>query len=91
MVPLMVMCILAKLRSGDDHAINATVPTHVTLNSLNHSMEKYILPWERMGTGVKKQAKDNMLDLYLTGLWYVLNGCSCVLCGCFYILGGCFS
>ena len=62
----MVMCILAKLRSGDDYAISATVPTHVTLNSLNHSMEKYIFPWERVGTGVKKQVKDSTLDFAFT-------------------------
>ena len=31
----MVMCILAKLRSGDDHAINATVPIqHSGINSV---------------------------------------------------------
>ena len=99
----MVMCILAKLRSGDDHAINATVPTHVTLNSLNHSMEKYILPWERVGTGLKKQAKDSMLDFAFTFslklVYCVLNRfmvciewAFLVYCvGAFYVLGGCFS
>ena len=35
-----VMCFLAKLQSGDDHAITTASQTHVTLNS--HLVEKQV-------------------------------------------------
>ena len=57
---LVITCILSKLHSGDDPAMHAAAPTHVTLNILDHSMERI-----GRSSGKGEKSKQTMLNCNL--------------------------